>query len=263
MPALADLQADFRNAVLGGDDARAVDLIVDSAIPAGKRIQIHRNNTFITLTESLAAVYPVILRLVGKEFFEAVCRQFILAHPPRNRSLIFYGLDMASFLESFPPVDDLPYLPDVARLEWAWHSAYHAADAIPLAPERLAALDPNTLPALGLELHSTCRFVSSQFPIFRIWRANQPDGDADETINLADGGDMLMVIRPLFNVQIRNLNPPETAFLLALDGGADLGHAAEAALRTDPAFNIRDTLRDLISSQTFAQIIFPREDPRS
>ena len=36
-----------------------------------------------------------------------------------------------NFLETFEPAQRAPFLPDVARIEWAWRQAYHAADARP------------------------------------------------------------------------------------------------------------------------------------
>ena len=71
-------------------------------------------------------------KLVGDEFFAAMAGVFLRAHPPRSRMLMLYGDGLPAFLAEFPPVAQLGYLPDVARLEQAMRESYHAADSAPL-----------------------------------------------------------------------------------------------------------------------------------
>ena len=68
----------------------------------------------------------------------------------------------------------LAYLPDVARLEWAWHRAFHAADRAPLALERLAAVPPERYGQVRFRLHPSAQFIASDYPLLRIWEVNQP-----------------------------------------------------------------------------------------
>jgi hypothetical protein len=44
-------------------------------------------------------------------------------------------------------------------------------------------------------LHPSLQLVASRWPVERIWRANQPDGDNGEIINLDDGDVRLLVFR--------------------------------------------------------------------
>jgi len=44
----------------------------------------------------------------------------------RAAALAEYGDGFADFLAGFAPAQSLPYLADVARLEWAINAAYHA-----------------------------------------------------------------------------------------------------------------------------------------
>ena len=62
------------------------------------------------------------------------------------------------------------YLPDVAKLEWAMDSVFHAADAVPLDLQALAAVPPEVFATLRFDLHPASRIVCSPYPILRIWR---------------------------------------------------------------------------------------------
>ena len=52
---------------------------------------------------------------------------------------------MPEFLAAFPPVAHLPYLPDVARLDWPARRPTTPSDAAPLDPAVPAPLHPKTL----------------------------------------------------------------------------------------------------------------------
>lgn len=69
MPTLRELQTAFGRALT---DPRAVDVtafVMADGIPAARRIQVYRNNLLANLGGALEAIYPVVRRLSGDEFF--------------------------------------------------------------------------------------------------------------------------------------------------------------------------------------------------
>ena len=93
------------------------------------RIAIHRDNALISLAEVLKAAYPVVCRVAGEGFFRHAARDYVRAHPPRGPQLWAYGGKFEKFLERYEPAQPLRFLPDLARLEWAWNESYFAAAA--------------------------------------------------------------------------------------------------------------------------------------
>ncbi len=91
-----------------------------------------------SLIDALRTKFPATERIVGEEFFRAMARVFVIAHPPRSKILHTYGDDFGDFIAAFEPAAELAYLADVARLEAARTRAYHAADATPLTPADFA-----------------------------------------------------------------------------------------------------------------------------
>ena len=98
-----------------------------------RRLAVHRNNVVGSLIDALADTFAVTQQLVGTDFFRAMAAVFVRQHPPRSRILAHYGDDFAAFIAGFAPVAALPYLADMARLEFARVQACHAAEAEPIA----------------------------------------------------------------------------------------------------------------------------------
>ena len=124
---LRELQQAFAAAVLDNQPA-VLAHVRDGIFPAARHVQVYRNNTFANLTDALAACYPVVRRLVGAGFFDYAADAYIRHHPPASGNLHDFGAELADFIAAFPPAQSLAYLPEVARLEWAWQQSYHAAD---------------------------------------------------------------------------------------------------------------------------------------
>ncbi len=210
--------------------------------PAGARFDVYRNNVAASLTAALETGFPVLRRLLGAEFFAAMAGVFLRAHPPRGRLLMTYGTAMPGFLEAFPPVAHLPYLPDVAQLELARRQAYHAADAAPLDAGALAALPPDRLTAARLRLAPALRLVRSDWPVAAIWHANTTPGAPPPGTGAQDA----LVTRPGYDPEVAALGPGEGAFVAALMAGAHLGAAHEAGAAT-PGFDLTQALGRLLA----------------
>lgn len=226
-----DLVEDFRAGLFGG----AVPQGVTARDPAEveRRFAVYRNNVAHGLTRALAQRFPVVERLVGAEFFAAMARVFIAAHPPHSPVLFRWGGEFPAFLERFPPVAALPYLPEVARLEGLRGEAYHAADAAPVTAAALAAA-AGAAGGLRIGLHPSLRLFRSRFSAVTIWGANQPGaGPAGPLV--ADRAEMAVILRdtgdavPVLAVTVGDLVLVET-----LSAGGTLMAAAAAAALAEP-----------------------------
>ncbi|ARE39309.1 hypothetical protein RGUI_1168 [Rhodovulum sp. P5] len=213
-------QTGFAGALL--DPARAVPpgLTGFGGMQAGKRFDVYRNNVVGGLIDALEAGFPVVHALVGPDFFKAMAGEFVRRHPPQSPRLMLYGADLPEFLTNFPPVQSLPYLPDIARLEYGLRESYHAADADPVDPQTLAAVPPDRLPDLRLRFVPSMRVIRSDWPIADIWRAHHggphPKPGAQESL----------IARPGYDPLPHDLPPGGFAVISALQTGEPLGAAA-------------------------------------
>lgn len=245
--ALAPLQVGFARALMWADDHVPDGFAGHSARAPQARFNVYRNNIFASLTATLRARFPVVERLVGEEFFAAVARVFIARHPPCSPVLLEYGAGFAGFLETFEPAEQLPYLPDVARLEWLRNVAYHATDRTPLDPAELARIPAEDLAAVSFELHPSAGLLTSPYPAVGIWETNTHDSEV-RVIAADAGGEDALVVRPAFDVVIVRLGPGGHTFAAALADGAALAAAAELAALTATDFSLPHALSALIGA---------------
>jgi hypothetical protein len=244
MPALRELQEDFRRALLEGGMGGMAALIEGEGPAAEERFGIHRNNLFASLTTVLRDTFPAVCRLVDERFFAYAAHEFIRRYPPSRAVLAHYGADFAAFLRDFPPCRDLAYLADVAALEWLMARAARAAEAEPLSAAALAGIAAEDTPRLSLALHPALGFLASPFPVARIWRANRAEGEG-EAIDLEAGGVQLEIGCSGGAVVMRPLDPGPFAFRQALAHGAALEAAAVCALAVAPDVDLAGALGDL------------------
>lgn len=227
---LGTVQTGFASALLNLEDPVPADVIGPKpGKKAIKRFGVYRNNVLSSLIEAMAGVYPVVRDLVGEEFFNATCSIYVRQHPPRSKMLITYGDAFADFLESFPPVAELPYLADVARLEGAWLDAYHAADAAPFDPSMLQSIPPERLGALTFTFHPGAHLLRSDHPVFSIWSAHSEHGDTVDLGTVEQAAQSVLVTRPHWQVSVTMLPDGADLFFAALMEGATLADAAERA----------------------------------
>jgi len=243
---LGELQTLFKSALLQDDYGVASAVLGDGLAPH-TRLAIYRHHVFTTLTEVLKAAYPVVCRLVDERFFAYAANQYIRQQPPTGPYLFEYGASFPYFLADFPPCRELVYLPDVARLEWAMHVAWYAEEATPVDPQRWRGLTPDGLACLTLAFAPCVSYVSSPWPIERIWRVNQPEADPTETVRLEGDGVRLEVRRIADHVMYRALDAGTFAWRAALAAHQPLEEAVEAALAATPDFDLTTALQTLFA----------------
>ena len=247
---LHKLQTTFMRSVFAKEDAAIATYLDPTGISAARRMAIYRNNVYVALTRALEAIYPVIMRLVGEEFFRFAARHYIDAYPSPSGDLNRFGAHFAKFLHEFEHVAQLVYLPDVARLEWCCHQAYLATDDTPLDLQTLAAIPPQDYGQLRFRLNSAAQLLSSVWPVDAIWRVNQADYDGDQAVDLDTGGVKLLSQRHQRRMLVTALGETEWRFLSALNDRQTLEVAYERALLAAPDTDLGALLRTYVAQAT-------------
>ena len=249
---LNDELSDFARAIVrGAAPSPQIDASYQN-YSADVAIEVYRNNYRGNLHDTLASAYPVIEQLVGKDFFRLVTREFIGQHLSRGGNLHYYGSEMASFLASFEPAKGLPYLPDVAALEWACQCAYFADDADTLDIAKLASIPPEQYAELILHTQPSCHLVRSGYPVAAIWHAHQPGAPEDFHIDLDSGPCNALVNRREHAVVVSELTDADAAWLQAIQSGAALGVATGATRQGYPDFDLQAALLNLVAQEVFS-----------
>jgi Putative DNA-binding domain len=255
LSALRDVQTMMLAALLGNSPEPASAAILDDGLTAHGRLAIYRHHVFATLTDALKATFPVVCRLVDERFFGYAADRYIRWQPPTGACLFEYGESFPDFLATFSPCAELPYLPDVARLEWAMHMAEHAVDVRGLDIDVLSRLDPTDAACLRFGFDPSLTLLQSAWPIDDIWRANQDA--AVPRVSLHGGGRRLEVRRRGEDVVCRRLEPAPWIFRSALVRGRTLEEAATVALALDPDFDLAGAVRVLLTEGLLTDVALP------
>jgi hypothetical protein len=186
-------------------------------------VRVHRNNVFGNLAGALADAYPIVRKIVGADFFKAMAHEYARQHPSTSGDLNEYGVSLPGFLRRFPHTLDLPYLPDVARMEWIAHLAHYAPEPEPLGdlPFRLAA---GSAP------------MRSDWPLARLWEVHQDGYHGEINVDFAPGPHRILVYRPAWRVAVQPITLGEYRFIAGARRGEPLGELLEATVELDPAF---------------------------
>ncbi len=234
---LRDLQESFARAVLADDDAGFASRLVPGGDESARHLAIYRRAVTANLVGALRGAHPVVVRLVGDAFFFEAARRFARSRPPRSGDLNRFGEGFGEFLADYEPATAMPWLADVARLEWACHEASMAGDGAALDLAALARVPPEDQGDLRFGLHPSVRVFRSAWPVLAIWEANQPDRDG--TPDRGVGEDLVLVWREDGVVRAAALAPAEAAFVEALAAGSRLEDAVGAGDWDLPGFLLR------------------------
>ena len=205
-----------------------------------QRFAIYRNNVTRSLIDALADTFPVVAELVGADFVE------LLAHH-----------DSQHFIQGFAPAASVPYLADVARLEFARVRAYHSADITALTPVAIAEVigQPEHLANMTFALHPSVQIVHSRFAHVSIWAAHQ--GTHDLAAVDSQCAETALILRNRLSVEVMAIQPADAAFISALLDGQPFAKAAELAMDEVAEFNLSPPLAHLINTAVIVGYAYP------
>lgn len=257
MPALLDTQRALRRALVLGQAQDIAELIHDGGIGAADRIDIYRHTATTALVKVLRLSYPAVQSLVGAEFFEGAARIFLTECWPAAPLLDDYGADFGAFLAGLHAAACLPYLGDVARVEWAVQRALHAPQAPPLDLRRLAQLGDE----VRLVPDPTLSLLDLNWPADEIWRAAidtvfAPEVDALSAIVVSAAPRWLLVQRTAAGgVDMQRLCYSQWRFTQLLCADRSLAQALAEMAIEDKDFAPEPCLAELLAAGRFVDFV--------
>jgi putative DNA-binding protein len=199
--------------------------------PAGTvadRWHVYAHGYLVRLTEALELEFAAIRWILGADAFAALAARYVAVFPPRSFDLAHAGDRLPRFLDFDPLTAELPFLPDLARLERAASAAFTAEDETPLDWEALRARTPDAAAALRLRLASGVALVESDWPIADLWMCRFGGDDDAVSIGVEGRPQRALVWRADSRVRVAAVSEAEAAFVsAATSGDVTLEDAAE------------------------------------
>lgn len=231
-----DMQRAFLAAVRGAAPQVALGT---STIPWEVTWEIYGRNYLEGHIGALADTFGTVRAVIGLDCLRSLAKQYVVQAHSVSGDLNDYGLDFPDFLSTSQISETLPYLGDVARLDWAWlvtlRAAHHAGNWL----QQLVSLPPDAWP--GALARPAGIVLTSRFPIYSIFRLHAEDGP---TVNLDCGGQTILISRT-DAVVVTLLTDAEAACVTSWFAGNTLGAAMDAGLAVDEQFDISALLRRL------------------
>jgi Putative DNA-binding domain len=248
--ALAQQQHDLLHAIFTTNNI-AIEAIntptrgINSTIKSGlnRGLQTYQANAAASAQRSLQTAYPVIAQLIGDEAFAHLARYFWAQHPPTRGDLAQWGGELTGFIARIPALQTEPYLPDVAKAEWALHTAATAADK-EADLTTFALLTEHDADALTLLLAPGSALIHSEFPIASILTAHLYAAPSFEEVGQKlrhSTPEIALVWRQGLRPLVAACTVAEAAFIARLLAGSSLLAALESdeLAASDPSFDLQ------------------------
>ena len=194
-----------------------------------ERLAVYADGYVARTRDALADVYEAVRQVLGDPSFAALAVTYAARYPSHEYNLSFSGRHLPELLAGSPDTRRLPFLPDLARLEWLVCQAFHAFEAPAMSVTRLASVPPDLWGRLRFSFQPSVGVIASAWPIRDIWAArHQPR----ETMDIAVEGrpQRVLVFRRGLEVACELLDEPQAAVLKALLAGRVLEDAVNGAV---------------------------------
>jgi hypothetical protein len=224
---LRELQARFLRSIATAPELSGVHgfdpalrELVEAGGPLGsaQRLGVYAEMYWARLVDVLREDFPRVGAILGDDRFTTLASAYLERNPSTNPSVCWVGAGFAEFLAG--SVADLPFLADLARLEWTRLAVFDAADAIPLRLEALRAIPASKWPRLTFRPVPALRVLRCAWPVHELWAADDPKAAATMVRPAAT---VLRVWRDAFTVYQTHVDPVEQVALRQLLAGAPFG----------------------------------------
>jgi hypothetical protein len=254
---LVELQRNFQQHLLMGDEAILESVVDAPPLPAAERAKIYGNAYRARLSDALEETYPVLFKILGDEVFESLSDAFIDSHPSVHRSIRWYGRELAEFSAQTAPYAEQPILAEIARFEWTLSDVFDAADAVPMGREALQTVDPDSWDRLVFAFHPSLRLLNLAWNTVAVWQAMSRDEDPPQPEAAETPVPWLLWRRDLIN-RFRSLDAMENASLRAALAGKSFGEICAVLRHWLPEEEIPLRAATLIGTWTDSGIISGR-----
>lgn len=252
---LADLQMHMRNAIVAGELAPLVPVLVGGRDPVA-RFAIHRRHYEASLVRALTEKFPAVVWLAGTPFVTAAAGAYVRAHPPSAPCIAEYGADFPIFLAGLPEARGLPWLCSVGELEWHLGRAAVAVEHAPLSADALSRIEAARLADCSLRLQPGLHYFAAQWPVDELVALFLSE-QAPDRYALEAQAVHLEIHGARGSFSMTRLDTATFAFRQTLARGSAIGAAADQALDVDEGFDAGQALLQAFAAGLVTDAIDP------
>ena len=212
--------------------------VIDEFDPRG--MAIYRNNLLATAQQALAISFPTVLTLIGEGLFNYASRELLISSPPKHGDWALWGDDFPTLLSNLVQLSDYPFVADIAQVDQLRQQSMRAKDSV-IDQASLQLLATHDIDEVYIELTTSQLGMSSNYPVIEFWLSHQQRvvSDTAEELNQkfiqqsldklvqGDFSQKVLIYRPYYNAEIRELSASEYAWLTLIEQGLSIGKALD------------------------------------
>jgi hypothetical protein len=219
-------------------------------------VAIHQRHYRESLVAALLTKFPGCTWLVGERLLREAAAAFARLSPPGTPCIAEYGERFPHFLTSCQETLRLPYLQSFAELEWHLGRVAIAIERPSIAMDDLAAVDPQGLADVILQLQPGLAYFSASWPVDELIELflaeSRPERFVFEPASIS-----LQLSGARGSFRIKRLDRSAFAFRAAIAERDPIGVAAEHAIATDTPFEPGGALAALVAEKLVTAVITP------
>lgn len=204
---------------------------------------IYKKNIEFNHISILKMVYPITQKLVGEDFFNTAAHFYCQHFPAINSNFNFYGAYFSEFLKTYPPIQKLQYVYEMAEVEWLLHHVYHSAPPITVTFP-IENIKKNDYAHLIFTLEEHCYLIKCKHTILGLWQSCQQQ--EEDNIFLKREKEYLMIYATSFTTTIEKLTFTEFLLLQELKKGKTLDKVNKTLLARVSKFDINAIIEKFI-----------------
>lgn len=235
---VAQQQQTFITAIFPSADNGVINEVINQFDPRG--MAIYRNNLLATAQQALGISFPTVLTLIGEGLFNYASRELLILSPPKHGDWALWGEDFPSLLGNLAQLSDYPFVADIAQLDQLRQQSMRAKDSV-IDQASLQLLATHDIDEIYIELTSSQFDMSSNYPVIEFWLSHQQArlSGAKQELNQrfiqqsldklvqGDFSQKVLIYRPYYNAEIRELSASEYAWLTLIKQGVSIGKALD------------------------------------
>lgn len=252
---LKQFQHDFFNALHHSDHCGNFVMLTGLSLKEiDARFTVYRDSILGAKQNVLKTIYPACIKLIGDECFIQLSSAYLSQTNSIHPDLTQLAANFGAFIQNTPLLNKVPYLADIANLEWAWHTVFYGEDNETLDLQALAMAIQSYGDQLVFMPPIDAKMITSDYPIDRIWQFCQPEYRGDDEINYNNDSVHLMIWQKSKTLLIERLTTNEFLVLQKLSSNLSWDYICNEFSQINSSINLTEVLpqlcqRDLVRYQ--------------
>ncbi len=203
-----------------------VDVAGCVSVPTGAdvatRLGVYTGGYPARIREALLETFPAVATILGDGSLDSLLHRYLPLVPTRWCNLNSVGQALPDFLGSDRLSEELPFLPDLARLEWSVFECFHARVGAPFDFAIAANWDLDDWASASIGFQPGVALVQSGWPIHALRQARERDR-SEIDVDLVGHPQSVWLYRQGFDVVTEQLDHADARAAHGLLRGESLG----------------------------------------